>query len=1186
MTFEIDENACHRARCESILRDVLLLFITYGETKGLYEFCNSLLDLLTGAFKLFGDDDRVVLSVLGSVMEKVGSRVSTIGVEACIKNTVRIESIETLMKTLNGVGKAINEGIHKDVFKVMKGLMSDKNAQVRISAANCLNSLFMTSTIAIQFSEVENLVLFVLKCFDESELFRKALAKMIGNILASTQKPQCGVKIVDKKKKIVNKEGEQGGICSVIEMLNLLYTPISKMNGLSHETCMGLIEIYSVLFSILGAEIFEEEMTMVISHVLSFLDLPKIPSENMRESVGFIMKSLCLNSTEPFKIKMIQCVGELLKQNEKKEELNDDQIVCVLNQVSLLFVELDSLVSGAQEGIIEPLFNLLVYSSKVVQVNGARCLRMLVSAQPSLLSKFVNRLLNMIEKDMFNVVDDSKLLHKLYGHVIGLASILNVVNKKPLYISSDLILRIISKCMNLLKKEVKEASNVLTVQQTMAWILLTPLMALESNFIKIQLVQLMLFWNSIFSKNEALPTNEEHLMRYISVRLASLTCLNSFMFHQKPLMNLELTKRISKIVENALNVTPKVYEAINNNPINYLLVTRLFQCFSNLPVDAFESSATRLLQVCLDTFLKLPFDTSELFKRLNKNEYCLAKINKRINFEQFSKFQTSYENDTASVIASFLDEFNVPNKSSVLVINESIKLAARVAANQNVITQESCLNALLQNLKNGKENEEKILLFFSIFISEIKTIGSNKLIELSQELIQMFILHPDEMIRCIACEILGKLVKVNGQNEFTSNLIKTLVDQLINNKDCVAKGSFGLAIGCVMRELGSMTVGAHVKTVIGILMSLSSDANEIVSVWCLHSLSITIESSGIYFEEYLNPLMNLLNKLWFSLTNETNYEMMSKLLLSLIGMIGPELITIVDKCLIMMDWMFNQNESIINQGLLILQQIILFAPNVVDYKKIIPIIQTKMLNKNNTKGCVTCLRQLIQRDYKSVLKYSNYLINQFLAFLKDENNEIKETLIILCKFISIEDPFLILEISKNAQSGTNLIDLNNVKPENVLIVENILNSKLNWKTLVFLIQLLQISLKTNSNSEILIPKIHEFIKVSFNASTSVSDSLRLQGLLLLEDILLKFSLIEDPEFAGHSILEQYQAQITSAITPVFSSDVIPEIQSIGIKICSVYVSSGVSKDISTLGRILKPLTNCLDKIKGFFYLIN
>ncbi|RKP18081.1 hypothetical protein ROZALSC1DRAFT_23579 [Rozella allomycis CSF55] len=267
---------------------------TYGETKGLYEFCNFLLDLLTGAFKSQQEYSRlVVLSVLGSVMEKVGGRVSTIGVEAvaillkyinkfdkeCIKNNVRIESIETLMKTLNGVGKAINEGIHKDVFKVMKGLMSDKNAQVRISAANCLNSLFMTSTIAIQFSEVENLVLFVLKCFDESELFRKALARMIGNILASTQKPQCGVKIVDKKKKIVNKEGEQGGICSVIEMLNLLYTPISKMNGLSHETCMGLIEIYSVLFSILGAEIFEEEMTMAISHVLSFLDLPKIPSD-------------------------------------------------------------------------------------------------------------------------------------------------------------------------------------------------------------------------------------------------------------------------------------------------------------------------------------------------------------------------------------------------------------------------------------------------------------------------------------------------------------------------------------------------------------------------------------------------------------------------------------------------------------------------------------------------------------------------------------------------------------------------------------------------------------------------------------------------------------------------------------------------------------------------------------------
>lgn len=49
--------------------------------------------------------------------------------------------------------------------------------------------------------------------------------------------------------------------------------------------------------------------------------------------------------------------------------------------------------------------------------------------------------------------------------------------------------------------------------------------------------------------------------------------------------------------------------------------------------------------------------------------------------------------------------------------------------------------------------------------------------------------------------------------------------------------------------------------------------------------------------------------------------------------------------------------------------------------------------------------------------------------------------------------------------------------------------------------------------------------MSFMGATSNSDPLRLEGLLNLETVIEKFADLEDPDFPGTSILEQFQAQV-------------------------------------------------------------
>lgn len=61
------------------------------------------------------------------------------------------------------------------------------------------------------------------------------------------------------------------------------------------------------------------------------------------------------------------------------------------------------------------------------------------------------------------------------------------------------------------------------------------------------------------------------------------------------------------------------------------------------------------------------------------------------------------------------------------------------------------------------------------------------------------------------------------------------------------------------------------------------------------------------------------------------------------------------------------------------------------------------------------------------------------------------------------------------------------------------------------------------------------------------------------------------------LLEQYQAPVTAALTPAFSVDSTPEILASAIKACAVFVGSGVVKDVSRMGRILKLLTSALEQ---------
>ena len=106
-------------------------------------------------------------------------------------------------------------------------------------------------------------------------------------------------------------------------------------------------------------------------------------------------------------------------------------------------------------------------------------------------------------------------------------------------------------------------------------------------------------------------------------------------------------------------------------------------------------------------------------------------------------------------------------------------------------------------------------------------------------------------------------------------------------------------------------------------------------------------------------------------------------------------------------------------------------------------------------------------------------------------------------------------------------------------------------------------------------RVADIIRMAFLASTSSVIELRVGGLKLINQVLILFGRTPDPDFSEALLLEQYQAQISSALTPAFGTDSSPELASAAINVCATFISTGLVTDLDRMGRILKLLVSTL-----------
>lgn len=523
------------------------------------------------------------------------------------------------------------------------------------------------------------------------------------------------------------------------------------------------------------------------------------------------------------------------------------------------------------------------------------------------------------------------------------------------------------------------------------------------------------------------------------------------------------------------------------------------------------------------------------------------------------------------------------------------------------------------------------------------SVGQEDVRKSATNLIINALISTNPILRCAAGEALGRIAQVVGDSRFTAELAQTSFDRLKSSRDVVTRTGHSLALGCLHRYVGGMGSSQHLNTSVSILLALAQDGSSpVVQVWSLYALSLIADSGGPMFRGYIEPALSLGLKLLLTVpqSHVDVHQCIGRVLAALITTIGPELqgngtsiCSVRSNFLCACEVMQAHSDPLVQaEATGCLQQLHLFAPRHVMLPTLVPTL-CRNLSSNYLvlrKAAISCLRQLTTREAKEVTEHaisiftdddgllSDYgLMGMLFAMLDTESDpemikNIHDTILSMLQMLAVDNLSQWLSMCKRVLTIASESEIAGETPKgDVDADEDDDNAEFHtdeptqthpavqprWKTRVFAAECVRRIISTTceqSNSkhfdlvaakdlhnsgDYLVLHLSDLIRMSFIAATSDSDQLRLEGMKTLQEIIDKFARVPEPEFPGHLLLEQFQAQVGAALRPAFANETPSHVTAAACEVCSAWIGSGVARDLNDLRRVHQLLVQSLSKLQ-------
>ncbi|XP_072983205.1 protein SWEETIE isoform X2 [Typha latifolia] len=130
----------------------------------------------------------------------------------------------------------------------------------------------------------------------------------------------------------------------------------------------------------------------------------------------------------------------------------------------------------------------------------------------------------------------------------------------------------------------------------------------------------------------------------------------------------------------------------------------------------------------------------------------------------------------------------------------------------------------------------------------------------------------------------------------------------------------------------------------------------------------------------------------------------------------------------------------------------------------------------------------------------------------------------------------------------------------------------------------QIAKGNSTSNDWLVLNLQELVSLSYQISTGKFEGMQPIGLRLLSIIMDKFGKTPDPEFPGHILLEQYQAQLASAVRSAISTASGPLLLEAGLELATKILTSRIiGGDRIALNRLFSLISRPLSDMKDLYY---
>uniref|UniRef100_A0A803T780 HEAT repeat-containing protein 5A n=1 Tax=Anolis carolinensis TaxID=28377 RepID=A0A803T780_ANOCA len=1151
----------------------------------------------------------------------------------------RYEIMLSLQNILKGLGAAAIP-CHRDIYKAARSCLMDRSMAVRCAAAKCLlelqsEAMFMWST------DLDSVVTLCFKSFEGSSYdVRMAVSKLLGCVLVSAVTSKQASSRQNVRKISFEEALDLLGTGFLRGSSGFLRTSGDILKGtssVSRDVRVGVTQAYVVFISTLGGQWLERNFSALLSHVLDLVSQsqPKAIQTQLdaiccRRCISFILRAtvggLLGEKAQIATAKEIcQAIWKLKKVVDAATSdcnvetrvgttdviTSQNMLICALEELGNIIYGLGTtaapVLQDSSTGVLDAVISVILHPSISVQLAAAWCLRCIAVALPCFLSPLLDRCVERL-----TALKSSP--EAVTGYSFAIAALLGTVKQCTLGIPHCKGKVIMTVAEDLLRSA-SQNSRISIQRMQSGWLLIAALMTLGPAVVQHHLPRMLLLWKCAFPLSpKDLETEKSRGDSFtwqvtLESRAGALCAVKSFILHCGGLLTDEVIQRLLPPIPYAidlLTLLPSLNKTYGNplkpSSVNYR--KRLYELLTLLPPKTYEGNFSAVLkELVLDLTQsdnQMVASAAYLPSLSHQNEFALLgpplqETEHRFIEEQIvqqnvmSAFSTvlkhlasckgnlGSEDIRSSALALVMSALESSNPLLRCSAAESLARLAQVVADSTFTAGLAQIS--FDKLKSARDVISRTghSLALGSLYKYLGGISSSQhlnacvgiLYTLSQDStspeVQTWALHSLSLI----IDSAGPLYHVHVESTLSLVLMLLLT---VPPAYAEVHQSLGRCLNALIATLGPELQG-------------SSTTVSALRASCLLSCTVMQDNPDCLVQA---QAISCLQQLHMFAPRHVN---LSSLVRGLCVNLSSSYLLLRRAVLACLHQLVQREAAEVSEHAVALAK---------DIKKITSYACVIFIGINIREvGLEGALLSLLDKELDPKLC-----------------QDIRETLTHMLISMAVEKLSFWLKLCKDVLAAsadfTTVASVDTTQEEEVAHTDDELALALEnderfhpflhprWSTRVFAaecvckiisqcenagnahfdIALAQEMKQRDSRDDFLVLHLADLIRMAFMAATDHSDHLRLSGLQMLLVLIRKFAAVPEPEFPGHVILEQYQANVGAALRPAFSPETPPDVTAKACQVCSAWIASGVVNDLNDLQRVHQLLVTSLIKVQA------